>query len=273
MSRFNFCRCHRSADRASIASPLAVRARRAILASLVAMTAGCGVLEKITPTPIESTPSYHDNHGLRIEYPQVHAAATEPAVQAVAASEPLVLQDPSELPTMELTLQEAVQLAVQQSPVLRTIGGTVVTAPQATQTIYDPALTSASPQLGTEAALAAFDAQYTQQLFWNKVDTPNNVNPADLSDPILSQFLRGANRATQGSFTGEISKQTAQGASFALRHVVNYDRNNFPNRFFKSDFIGWVEAEWRQPLMQGAGTTYNRIAGPTTVPGQYNGVL
>ncbi len=44
-------------------------------------------------------------------------------------------------------------------------------------------------------------------------------------------------------------------------------------RLFPSSFDGWVEAEWRQPLLQGAGTTYNRIAGPTTVPGQYNGVL
>ena len=44
-------------------------------------------------------------------------------------------------------------------------------------------------------------------------------------------------------------------------------------QLFPSAFEGWVEAEWRQPLMQGAGTTYNRIAGPNSAPGQYNGIL
>ncbi|NND99899.1 MAG: TolC family protein, partial [Pirellulaceae bacterium] len=121
----------------------------------------------------------------------------------------------------------------------------------------------------TEAALAAFDAQFSQQLFWTKTDQPNNVDRGGFT----AEFTLPASQATGANYSAELSKQTAQGAQFALRHVVNYNRSNQPFRAFKSDFIGWVEAEWRQPLMQGAGTTYNRIAGPTTVPGQYNGVL
>jgi hypothetical protein len=34
-----------------------------------------------------------------------------------------------------------------------------------------------------------------------------------------------------------------------------------------------LEAEMRQPLLQGAGAQFNRIAGPGAVPGAYNGVL
>ena len=33
------------------------------------------------------------------------------------------------------------------------------------------------------------------------------------------------------------------------------------------------EAEIRQPLLQGAGIRFNRIAGPNATPGSYNGVL
>ncbi|MDG2223298.1 MAG: TolC family protein, partial [Rubripirellula sp.] len=117
-----------------------------------------------------------------------------------------------------------------------------------------------------EAALAAFDAQYTNQLFWNSVDSPNNAGVFGI--PIVST-------GKLANFNGELSKTTATGAVFSLRHVVNYDQTNqfAGGRRFSSVFSGWLEAEWRQPLLQGAGTTFNRIAGPTRVPGQYNGVL
>ena len=39
------------------------------------------------------------------------------------------------------------------------------------------------------------------------------------------------------------------------------------------DFTGFFEAEYRQPLLRGAGLTYNRIAGPNGQNGTYNGVL
>ena len=231
-------------------------------------------MDKVPKGPKDTSTSYHDSYGMRIEYPEVAECSTTPASAAAEqATSPHSLEDPANLPALELSLDEAINLAVSQSPILRNIGGTVVTAPQGTASIYDPALASANPNLGTEAALAAFDAQYTAQLFWEKVDTPNNVDPADLLDPVLSQFLLAANEATRSAFNSEVSKQTATGARFALRHVVNYNRSNQRNLFFRSSFTGWVEAEWRQPLLQGSGTTYNRIAGPTQVPGQYNGIL
>ena len=34
-----------------------------------------------------------------------------------------------------------------------------------------------------------------------------------------------------------------------------------------------LQAEWRQPLLQGAGVQFNRIAGPGATPGNYNGVM
>jgi outer membrane protein TolC len=168
-----------------------------------------------------------------------------------------------------MELSEAVRLAVSQSPVLRSVGGTVVQAPQGAATVYDPAMSYANPLGGVEAALADFDAQVTGALNWAHNEFPNNVQTGGLG----AAFNPPAFRQKASNFNSEISKQTAQGGRFALRHIVSYDRNNRPFREFPSDFTGWVEAEWRQPLMQGAGTTFNRIAGPNSAIGQYNGVL
>lgn len=236
-------------------------------------TGGCSLIKKITPGRHDTQTSYHDNYGLRIEYPEVAECATPQSAAAKKATEPLALQDPSELPTRDMTLQEAINLALAQSPVLRSVGAiNVRTLPELIPTIYDPALIAASPSQGSEAALADFDAQYAQQLFWQKVDQPRNAQPFDAGAFVVAPF----SDQNLASFNGELTKTTATGAQFALRHIVNYTSVNDPSRnarLFPSDFNGWLEAEWRQPLLQGAGTTFNRIAGPNSVPGQYNGVL
>jgi outer membrane protein TolC len=241
-----------------------------LLASVGAtVTAGCGLLSHLPESKHDTKASYSDGYGLRIEYPEVQECVTPVSLAAEATVKPLSLDDPADLPTVDMSLAEAINLAVSQSPVLRSIGGSVVTAPAASPTVYDPALTASSPARGAEAALAAFDAQYTQQLFWLNRDQPQNIALV----PPFDQFNRAVFVANNATFTNELAKTTATGSKFSLRHVVNYTRNNQPGRAFRSSFDGWVEAEWRQPLLQGAGTTYNRIAGPTNVPGQYNGVL
>lgn len=253
------------------------RSARALILALVASTgiattAGCGLIQKIKPGPHDTTDSYHDNYGMRIEYPEVTQCATPQSTAAQQTTAPNSLQDPSQLPALEISLDQAIQQAVQQSPVLRNIGGTIVSAPAAATTIYEPALTSASPSQGTEAALSAFDAQLTQQLFWTNVDQPLNRQPFDAGAFIIAAISQSAT----ATYSGELSKQTATGATFSLRHVVNYSKTKDPSaaaQLFPSAYSGWFEAEWRQPLLQGAGITYNRIAGPNAFPGQYNGVL
>ncbi len=236
---------------------------------LVVGQAGCGLIHRIPPGPHDTRTSYHDDYAMRIEYPEVAECQTAVTTSAQSAIQPMALEDPSQLPTFEMTLDEAIRIAVQQSPRAGNRVGTVISQPGFSQTIYDPALAHSSPQFGVEAALAAFDAQYRQNLFWQKADQPSNV----LAAGPIAFFTRDAFQATQSTFSNELSKRTAQGGQFALRNIVNYDRNNRPGRGLPSEFNGWVEVEWRQPLMRGAGTQFNRIAGPNSVIGQYNGVL
>jgi len=180
-----------------------------------------------------------------------------------------MLENPADIVTREIQLDEVIRLALQNSDILRSLGGSIVQAPAGVITNFDPAITETNPLFGVEAALSAFDAQVTSQLFWQKNNRPNNI----AVNPILQQFQVFATEQTAAVFNYEIAKRTATGARFAVRNVVNYDLTNIPNRLFSSAYIGWLEAEYRQPLLRGAGVDFNRIAGPNSGVGQYNGVL
>ncbi len=242
--------------------------RNWIASGCIAITclSGCRPTERFRAWRDSADVSYFQNFVTQIEYPDVNTSMEPTVVQSPL---PLSIQNPSELPTYELTLQEAIRTALQSSDVLRTLGGTVVAAPQGQATQIDPALTELNPLGGTQAALAAFDAQVTSQLYWAKNDRPVNVR----TDPAFGALFVASSRQTQAVYTNQIQKRTATGATYALRANTIYDRNNNPTRKFASDFTGFLEAEYRQPLMAGAGTTFNRIAGPGAVVGQYNGVL
>lgn len=240
------------------------RVRNWIVSGCIAVScvSGCRPTERFRAWRDSSEVSYFQNFVTQIEYPDVHVPISPMAARSPM---PLSIENPAELPTFELTLQQAIHASLQSSDVLRSLGGQVVTAPTGQAAKFDVALTELNPQIGTQAALAAFDAQVTSQLFWAKNDRPQNNSFAQLFQPVFAQ--------TTGNYINQIQKRTATGAQFALRTNVLYDNNNNPTRLFRSDFSGFLEAEYRQPLMAGSGTTYNRIAGPTTVPGQYNGVL
>ena len=74
-------------------------------------------------------------------------------------------------------------------------------------------------------------------------------------------------------FQTAITKRAVTGSQFTIRHNVDYDANNAPGNLFPSAWNTNVEAEIRHPLLQGSGVEFNRIAGPNSTPGVYNGVL
>jgi hypothetical protein len=90
-------------------------------------------------------------------------------------------------------------------------------------------------------------------LFWQKNDVPQNFSPQGLPPEIADLLGVFAFNQTLGTNINQIQKRTATGATYSLRSNVIYDRNNRPNRKYESDFSGFLEAEYRQPLMQGAG--------------------
>ncbi len=235
------------------------------IAASLAITTGCAKIHRFHFQ--ESTsPSYYKSVSTQIEYPSVKSCLT---AEVVSTPAPLMLENPADLVTREVQLEEVIRLALQNSDILRSLGGSIVQSPAGVITNFDPAITETNPLIGVEAALSAFDAQVTSQLYWQKNNRPNNI----AVNPILQQFQVFATDQTAAVFNYEIAKRTATGARFAARNVVNYDLTNTPNRLFNSAYAGWLEAEYRQPLLRGAGVDFNRIAGPNSGVGQYNGVL
>ena len=72
----------------------------ALMASTgIASLSGCGVLNRVKPGPRDNHTSYHDDYGVRIEYPEVQECTTAARTAAEQSAEPMALEDPSQLPS------------------------------------------------------------------------------------------------------------------------------------------------------------------------------
>ncbi len=165
----------------------------------------------------------------------------------------------------DMSLAQVLADGLSGTSVLRDIGGTILRSPDAVMTMESRQLARTDPLYGTEAALSAFDAKLTASAIFNENDRIYN-----------NSFFAGGATAFQQQYDDyqtEISKRSATGAYMALRGVTNSDGNNAPANNFYTSWTSWVEGELRQPLLQGAGLEFNRIAGPGASPGIYNGIL
>jgi hypothetical protein len=200
----------------------------------------------------------------QVEYPEVSQCSAT-GDESWAATEPLTLTSTGELNYWNMTLEEAVQIALSQSQVMRDLGGAVIRNPAAIETHWDPAVVDTDPRFGMDAALSAFDAQFSASVFAEKNDRAIN-----------NQFFGGGTRLLDQDLVvsqQQLTKKAATGSKFAFRHYTDYDSNNAPGNLFPSAWNTNFETEVRQPLLQGAGIQFNRIAGASEIPGLYTGIL
>ncbi len=227
----------------------------------------------------------------KIEYPDT---CQEPLAEAAGAIEPVTLSNAKFDSIWEVSLEEAIRTALENGKVLRNLGGrfgsfggprpqtgeppvSLLTAPQQTPTAYDPAITETDPFRGVESALALFDAQLSSSLTWERQNRPQNVG-GQFTALFQQQFL-----GDQGNLTTGITKRTATGATWGFANSTIYDNNNNPTRqnnglpigdpnfkvLVPSTFTTNYDFTFNQPLLQGAGVTYNRIAGPDSFENIY----
>lgn len=165
----------------------------------------------------------------------------------------------------ELQLEQAIRMTLARSQVIRDIGGAVVKFPESRASVFDPAIRQTDPQFGVQAALSQFDAALGTRFFFSgRERSVNNI--------IVGNGTQSP-RATIGALDITVSKTAATGTTFRFGNLTTYDHNNSPFNRFSSAYTGAFAVEFRQPLLQGAGTEFNRIAGPAGRPGQYRGVL
>ena len=229
--------------------------------------------------------SHYTNVATDVEYPDVN----EPKLaEAEGALPPLTLANAENFKVWNLSLEEVTRITLANSQVMRQLGGrisdqganiaqttpTTLTSGANVATTYDPALVesgyggnTASQFSGTgvEAALSEFDAQLNSSLTWRKNDRPQNFRSATFGNFFVPQFQQD-----QGIGAIGLNKTSAAGTTFSLRGNTNYDQNNNGSRQTPSDWFTNIEAGFSQPLLQGAGVQYNRIAGPRSFQ-EYDG--
>lgn len=235
-----------------------------LLASTMLLPSGCFLKD---PRPFKSNvpAGTYEQVASEIEYPAESSCTQMNADESLSSPQPWTIQTEGTPEYWDMSLEDAIHLTLENSRVLRDLGGAVVRAPAATRTAMDPAAAETDPRTGIEAALSEFDAQFRTSVFWEKNHRALN-----------NEFFGGGTRILfqdVGVFQAAISKRAVTGTQFTVRHNVDYDANNAPGNIFASAWNTNVEAEIRHPLLQGGGMEYNRIAGPSATPGIYNGVL
>lgn len=203
--------------------------------------------------------NHYINKATKIDIPDVDV----PSLPEVCdTTPPLTLDNPDPSAMWDLTLEEAIQITLKNSTVIRTLSGVgfsqagvngspsaLLQSPGSVRTVYDPALVESDPLYGQEAALAAFDAQLNAGTSWSK----SNSNGM---------------RNDEGEFSVGFSKYGATGTQFSLNHVNKYQfgTNN------ASEWTSQLVAGFSHPLLRGGSIEFNRIAGPGSSVGRYGGV-
>jgi len=239
----------------------------AILTSILLVASGCAPRQPFYFFE-DGDLSHYVGAVQKIEYPD---SCQEPLDEAAGASEPLTLTNPKFDEIWELSLEEAIRTALENGKVLRNLGGrfasfggprpqtgeppvSLLTSPALTPTVYDPAIVETDPFRGVESALALFDAQLSSSITWDRINRPQNFNPNNF----FPQHFLG----DTGNWRTGLQKRTATGATWGFANETLYDNNNSPIREVPSNWVTNYDFTFNQPLLQGAGVTYNRIAGP-----------
>lgn len=185
----------------------------------------------------------------------------------VCLDAPTVFDPLAPVEHQDMSLEDAIQHALANARVMRDLGGTISTPEGLLQTVYDPAVAFNDPLTGEEAALSEFDANLSAGAFFEKNDREFNNTFVGTGGTLVQDL---------GNVNVEISKQAATGTQVFIRNLMESDNNNNVGNRTASpgqSFQAILEGEIRQPLLQGAGVEFNRIAGPNGQPGQMNGVL
>lgn len=220
--------------------------------------------------------SHYVDVATQIEYPDVEEPSLDEVTSAMA---PLTVRNADDYEIWDLSLEEATRITLTNSQVMRQLGAVVQDlAPEtisrnlinsaAVATTYDPALVESSTGTafgsqfngtGVEAALSAFDAQLDSSVSWQKNNRPQNLGG------FLTSFQSPVFQQDAANFNIGVSKTNAVGGQVAFRNNTTYDANTNLIRQGAPAFSQWgtnFEAFISQPLLQGAGAQYNRIAGP-----------
>jgi outer membrane protein TolC len=221
--------------------------------------------------------------------PGTSASIDHITVSADDLTPPRTPSSPEATEIWELSLGDAIAIALQNSEVVRTsFGGSGFTTEPGTvtgatnigsgtpgttggsgTTIYDPAIA----EQRVAEALAVFDTTFAANMFWTRIDQPPGV--------VFGGGIPVPNQRDQASFNSSLSKLLVTGATAGVNFNTNYlfippfrtvSTSPGPDGIFgtpddvftpgvrrtTAQYTPNVEFTLRQPLLRGAGSDFNR---------------
>jgi len=218
---------------------------------------GCATNPELKYLGDDKELDYYKATATSIDYPAID---TQTSPEAAYAKRPRTVLDREKEEVWEISLSQAIQLAIQNNSIIRSrtaVGApsTILTAGERAPSTYDPAIQETGVLFGgrgISGALQAFDATFETTMTFGKSKLPQNLDPSPVQQDTDTGLLES-----------RLSKTFAYGGSVALNHTMNYSNANpATGLVFPSAYSGFVRAEYRQPLWAGAGTEFTRIAGP-----------
>ncbi len=234
-----------------------------LCAALVLSSVGCHTTPSVAKLAYfgHKELAHYEDMATEIAYPE---QSSEMPRNPNFAQPPRTIYEIAEDKIWDLTLSEAIEIALKNGAIVKddgsfgSPGNPVFANPNGTRTAYDIAILESGILFGgrgVEAALADFDAQLTTTMTWGRSEQIQNA-------PFLNLAAGAVLSEETGNFSTQLQKQLANSGIFTLQHDMNYSGNNVDSRQFLSAFTGFVQAEYRQPLLAGSGAEFTRVAGP-----------
>ena len=203
---------------------------------------------------------HYEDYATSIEYP----VQSEPH-----ETNPELLQGPRSITSLEevepreMTLNECIRMALANADIIvddQSFGSPsnpLMGNPSRVASVWDNAIQDTGflfGNLGTEAALSNFDPILTNSLQGGVSQDPQNTQNIGIPQG-------GTLQDQTAQFQSRLEKTIATAGTLAVEQNVNYSSSN-QTRLFPSAFTGFLQAEYRQPLLAGSGVEFTRIAGP-----------
>jgi len=232
-----------------------------LLAAVIAQ--GCAAPGRSLQYLLEngSTGSHYRNYASSLQYA---SASEEHSTDASLFQAPRSITTLEDVEQRPISLNECIRMALSNAAIVRddqsflSPGNPLLANPQRVTSIFDNAIQDTGFLIGNrgvEAALSDFDPVLTSNLQAGRTeDVQNTANIGLGQGDVLAE--------NSAQWQTRLEKNFAHSGTFAVENNWSYNRNN-QTRLFDSAYLGFVQAEYRQPLLAAAGTEFTRIAGPS----------
>lgn len=211
----------------------------------------------------ETTLSHYNDFATAIEYP-VEASPEPPDEDLFRA--PRTIRSLEEVEHRPITLDECIRLALSGAAIVRddasfgSPANALMSSPERVASVYDTAIQETGflfGNRGPEAALSDFDALFINNMQWGRSEDPQN-------SPGVGIAAGETLTEETAQWSASIEKPLANSGTVSVEHQWNYSGSSIepPSRLFQSAYTGFLQAEYRQPLLAGFGTEFTRTAGP-----------